>query len=111
MVVGFSACGGGSVGGGGTTVLLFPANDAANGRELWKTDGTAEGTVLVKDINPGATGSFPDGFTPLNGAWYFAAMDGTNGDELWKTDGGERTANLTARQIEIVERIHNKHFA
>lgn len=29
------------------------ANDAAHGTELQKTNGTAAGTVLVKDINPG----------------------------------------------------------
>jgi ELWxxDGT repeat protein len=36
---------------GGT--LSFTANDDVNGNELWKSDGTA----LVKDINPGGTGS------------------------------------------------------
>jgi ELWxxDGT repeat protein len=32
--------------------LLFQAFEGAHGRELWKTDGTEAGTVLVKDINP-----------------------------------------------------------
>ena len=40
---------------GGT--LFFTANDGINGTELWKSDGTAAGTVLVKDINPGSDGS------------------------------------------------------
>ena len=31
--------------------LIFAANDGQNGSELWKTDGTTNGTVLVKDIN------------------------------------------------------------
>jgi len=61
-----------------------------NGFELWKTDGTVAGTVLVKDINPPATGanSVPHGFTELNGALYFrATTSDVNGYRLWKTDG------------------------
>lgn len=27
------------------------------------------------------------------------------------TDGGEQTLHLTARQLAIIERIHDKHFA
>src|SRR5829696_10591122 len=33
--------------------LFFTASDEGHGRELWKTDGTPEGTVLVKDLTPG----------------------------------------------------------
>src|SRR5687768_2807459 len=36
------------------SITYFAATDLAHGRELWKTDGTAAGTVLVKDINPGS---------------------------------------------------------
>jgi uncharacterized repeat protein (TIGR01451 family) len=68
-------------------VLYFTANDGTNGQELWKSDGTAGGTVLVKDINPGSGSSSPSYLTALNGALYFAADDGTNGNELWKSDG------------------------
>src|SRR4051812_32205247 len=37
--------------------LYFAAFDETNGRELWTTDGTEAGTVLVKDISPGNSGS------------------------------------------------------
>ena len=71
--------------------LYFSANDGINGMELWKTDGTVSGTMMVKDLNPGATGSNPTGLTVFNNVLYFAATD-ANGTELWKSDG---TANGT----------------
>jgi trimeric autotransporter adhesin len=67
--------------------LYFAANDGTNGYELWKSNGTAAGTVLVKNINPGINNSYPDSFTNVNGTLYFRANDGTNGEELWKSDG------------------------
>src|SRR6266699_5397261 len=56
------------------SLMLFAANDGMTGIELWKTDGTANGTSLVKDINlggghsfPGGSGLFPSEFVFFNG--------------------------------------------
>ncbi|QIN81828.1 hypothetical protein GBA63_03615 [Rubrobacter tropicus] len=90
--------------------LYFRANDGTNGLELWKTDGTAGGTTLVKDINPTtppgptttackrakscAGSSFVDDFTVVNGQIFLTANDGTNGVELWKTGGTAGSTTL-----------------
>jgi ELWxxDGT repeat protein len=74
-------------------LLFFTADTSGSGRELWKSDGTAAGTVPVKDIQPGAPSSFPSSgipgtfAAPAGGPLFFAADDGTNGEELWKSDG------------------------
>jgi ELWxxDGT repeat protein len=67
--------------------LYFAANDGPHGLELWRTDGTEVGTVLVKDINPGSNSSGPDDFTRVGSVIFFRADDGVHGYELWKTDG------------------------
>jgi ELWxxDGT repeat protein len=67
--------------------LFFTPIDSVNGRELWKSDGTAAGTVLVKDIRPGYSSSLPRYLTAVGNTLYFTAFDDVNGEELWKSDG------------------------
>jgi ELWxxDGT repeat protein len=66
--------------------LFFVANDGSNGYELWKSDGTSAGTLLVRDIRPGGFSSGPRWLTNVSGTLFFAANDGS-GHELWKSDG------------------------
>jgi ELWxxDGT repeat protein len=79
-------------------VAYFTAETPAAGRELWRSDGTAAGTFMVKDINQGAGSAFSSGrdpfFTNVNGTLFFVADDGTNGFELWKSDGTEAGTEL-----------------
>jgi ELWxxDGT repeat protein len=65
--------------------LFFAATKSPFGRELWKSDGSQGGTVLVKDIAPGEAGSVPDNLTTVGTSVYFTA----NGSELWKSNGTE----------------------
>ena len=75
---------------------LFLANDGINGNELWVTDGTLAGTVLFKDINPGASSSFASSWANVGPRSVFAASDAANGNELWVSTGtGASTALLT----------------
>ncbi|MFL6194292.1 MAG: ELWxxDGT repeat protein [Thermoanaerobaculia bacterium] len=76
--------------------LLFTAADAAHGSELWKTDGTAAGTVLVDDIHPGPAGSRLDNFAAAGGRVFFSAEDGEHGVEPWASDGTAGGTGLVA---------------
>ena len=55
--------------------------------ELWATDGTPEGTRLVKDVNPEGA-SNPRRMIDLAGRLYFLA-DTPLGREVWRSDGTE----------------------
>ncbi|MCX8042654.1 MAG: hypothetical protein N3B18_00845, partial [Desulfobacterota bacterium] len=65
-------------------IFFFIAHDYTHDDELWKSDGTPEGTVLVKDIYPGSNWSIPDFLIGIDGILYFTANDGFHGKELWK---------------------------
>jgi ELWxxDGT repeat protein len=69
--------------------VFFSARDAEHGRELWKTDGTLSGTVLLHDINPGWDSSNPHDFARLGSDLYFVAWNPQAGESLWKSDGTE----------------------
>src|SRR5262249_55121372 len=68
--------------------LFFVANDGTDGNELWKSDGTASGTIMVRDINAKRkSSSNPSRLANVNGVVFFSADDGSHGRELWKSDG------------------------
>ena len=76
---------------------LFTATTATEGNELWVTDGTAAGTSMLVDINPGTAGSSAGGFFRLiDGRLLFGAISGTIGRELWITDGTTSGTSLVS---------------
>ena len=73
------------------STLFFAAQDPEHGFELWKSDGTTKGTVLVKDILPGPGWSVPRYIVPFGDRVLFTTD--LNDDEarsgLWISDGTE----------------------
>ena len=67
--------------------LYFSGYNPTHGRELWKSDGTAAGTVMVKDIYSGVSSSNPSHLTAVGDYLYFTATDAYYGEELWRSDG------------------------
>lgn len=68
--------------------ILFTAQTAASGNELWSTDGTDVNTSMIQDIIPGATSSFPTGFYYFNNMDLFTTVSQASGYvALWRTDG------------------------
>lgn len=75
---------------GGGTIYFFTADGFAHTTTLWKSDGSREGTVLVKEL--------PDVLNRTliarpDGSLLFYQTDADHGYELWKSDG---TADGTA---------------
>jgi hypothetical protein len=54
---------------------------------LWRSDGTTDGTRLVKDIRPGVDGADLSRFHVVGDVLFFVANDGVHGHELWRSDG------------------------
>jgi ELWxxDGT repeat protein len=68
-------------------VTLFKAFDGfGESADLWRTDGTEEGTALVKDIFIGGNSRLGRPIS-LGTAVVFGANDGVSGLELWRSDG------------------------
>jgi ELWxxDGT repeat protein len=66
--------------------LIFGGSEADNEFEVYISDGTAEGTMLLADINPFGS-SNPHSFFQAEDYVYFEAFHPAFGYELWRTNG------------------------
>ncbi len=77
--------------------LYFFYRDPANGLELWKTDGTPQGTEIAFESVPGPGSSFSSFGASLgvNGSsLFFSNSDPEHGSELWVSDGTQEGTRL-----------------
>lgn len=84
-------------------LYFFTASTAAEGDELWVSDGTRDGTSLVMDIESGSGNSSPANFAAIDGNLYFSATTSTSGTELWVSDGTEAGTSQVLDLFEGVE--------
>jgi ELWxxDGT repeat protein len=79
--------------------VIFLARDPEHGRELWISNGTAEGTRILHDGIEG-----PEGYSTMDpmtvvafkGRVFFPGKDDAHGGELWVTDGTDAGTMLFA---------------
>ena len=83
-------------------IAYFGADMSGSG--LWKSDGTADGTTLVKQLGTMSASQLLD----VDGTLYFAGPDGTNGASLWRSDG--TTAGTVPRSRSRGRQAVSEHF-
>lgn len=85
-------------------ILYFRATNGTGagqfGTELWSSDGTTAGTVLVKDVRSGTSSSTPALLTVVGNTLYFTATNGTLGTE-WFTSDGTNAGTVLLKDINV----------
>lgn len=71
--------------------LFSLTRTSETGYEPWTTDGTAAGSHMITDLNPGTTSSTPRQIVPFGNGFAFLGFLGTTGSDwtIMKTDGTE----------------------
>jgi len=71
--------------------FVFDADDGVHGRELWVSDGTASGTLMVGDIETGDGIDYTSEITEwMNGVVF--TTNGQQGQRMWWTNGSVTTS-------------------
>ena len=77
--------------------LYFIARDSESNGEIWKTDGTKEGTKKITNFLNGKVTKL----TPVGNQLFFLLQTPNNPLQVWKTDGTENGSILVKDDISI----------
>ncbi|WP_435414846.1 T9SS type A sorting domain-containing protein [Polaribacter aestuariivivens] len=105
--------------------LYFFADNGTNGMELWKTNGTEAGTIMLKDINPGFNASYrpaldqrPRIVEHNNELYFYVSSSGSSNNlsyfQMWKTDGttaGTQKISIIENTIKEGTLLPNTYFS
>jgi ELWxxDGT repeat protein len=75
-----------------TASLVYVTAHQLEGSELWRSDGTANGTRLLRNFPPGGPGEL----ITMGGRAFFGASTPASGHELWTTSGTAESTTLVA---------------
>jgi len=70
------------------------SEDGLLGNELWRSDGSVEGTHRIEDVYAGSQSSNPAYLTGFGSFLFFAATSSVEGRELWRTSGDFADAEI-----------------
>ena len=93
-------------GDGDRPALFLTLADDETGSELWRSDGTVEGTFRVRDLTPGPGGTEFGLRTPFAGGLAFVVQRNA-GDELWFSDGSDAGTHLVTALQGDDHRVRN----
>jgi ELWxxDGT repeat protein len=77
--------------------FLFVAKNEKSGPELWVTDGTPKGTMMVKEINPNRVNG-PSNLCACGDYVYFNVYTEKYGSEIFKSDGTKKNTVMITNE-------------
>lgn len=90
--------------------LYFAANDGQTGHELWRSDGTPDGTFQVANLaddSGGLLSSNPNSLLSLGGTVYFFANDMSAGPQLWRSNTSDSSTFSISAPLLIPSELTN----